>query len=264
MIEYVGDFMMDDGVLKRYIGVGGDVVLPDCVREIGESAFIACADICSAVLPEGLEIIRHDAFSWRTGLLSVTLPKSLRIIEEAAFEGCSNLQKVEIPAGVEQIQIAAFYGCHQLKTIEIPKGIREYDDILEPGSLTAIVAPEIPLAEITEPYKINAAHGFAYLVGENRAMSESYRAEYMDYIRQEIKALCRRALNSMPLLQFLMNEELIEAETLKEMLQQAIDSKNFELTAGLLDYQGKIMNSDKLREQISREEKQVSDELWDF
>ncbi len=36
-------FEIEDGVLKKYLGSGGDVVIPDGVYEIGRSAFYECS-----------------------------------------------------------------------------------------------------------------------------------------------------------------------------------------------------------------------------
>ena len=33
------DYIIENGVLKRYTGTGGDVVIPDGVTEIGSNAF---------------------------------------------------------------------------------------------------------------------------------------------------------------------------------------------------------------------------------
>ncbi len=258
-MPYIGDFLVEDGVMKRYIGVGGDVTIPDCVKEIGESSFLSCIAVTSVVLPESVEIIRYAAFSYRTGILSVTLPHSLRVIEEGAFEGCTGITKVCIPEGVKQIDVAAFYSCDNIEYIEIPKSLESYEDFLEENSLTAIRAPGIPLSHIPEKYRIHAVHGLAYY--EER--DENIKAEYMDFVRANTMALCRRAERSKALLLFLMREELIDCDNLERMLAKAIEQKDFEMTASLLDYQGKIMTAEKLRQRIQREEEKL-DELWEF
>ena len=35
----MSDFVIENGVLKKYTGKGGDVVIPEDVKEIGENAF---------------------------------------------------------------------------------------------------------------------------------------------------------------------------------------------------------------------------------
>ena len=130
---------------------------------------------------------------------------------------------------------------------------------MEAGSTTAIRAEGISLNDIPEKYRVQAAHGFAYYEERNEAL----RLEYMDYIRKEIGILCKRAMKSMPLLRFLMAEELVDYAALEEMLAKAIADKDFELTASLLDYQGKVMSPEKLRQRAQKEEEKL-DELWEF
>ena len=258
-MPYVGDFLIEDGVIKTYIGVGGDVVVPDCVKEVGESSFLRCNAVETIVLPEGVEIIQYAAFAYRTALISISMPRSLRIIGEGAFEGCTSLKKINIPEGVKQIDVAAFYSCENLEYIEIPKSLENYEDFLEEASLTAIRAPGIPLRNIPEKYKVHAVHGFTYY----KEQDESIRAEYMDYVRANNEALCRRAEKCSMLLLFMMEEELIELECLEKMLAKAIEKKDFELTASLLDYQGKLMTAEKLQQRAEKE-KEALDELWEF
>ena len=65
------DFVIKNGVLKRYAGKGGDVVVPDEVVEIGNSVF------------EG----------WRE-IDTLTIPDSVQSIGWAALYGCSNLKRI--------------------------------------------------------------------------------------------------------------------------------------------------------------------------
>lgn len=264
MNGYVGDCLVEDGVMKRYIGVGGEVLIPEGVTEIGESAFIHCAAVSAVELPESVRVIRSAAFSWRTGLLQVKLPHSLRVIEEGAFEGCSGLRHVVLPEGLCQVHTAAFYGCQQLETIRIPGSLRQFEDFLEPGCDTAILAPATALGDIPEHYRLQAAHGFACLGAERETVPEEIRREYRDYIGREKERLCKRAMKSWPLLQYLMQQELIEPEPLSRMLAQAMEKKDFELTASLLDYQGRWMSPEKLRQRAQQEEEQLAKELWEF
>ena len=47
------DFVIRNGILQRYVGPGGDVVIPDGISEIGESAFYG-ANLHSIVIPSGV------------------------------------------------------------------------------------------------------------------------------------------------------------------------------------------------------------------
>lgn len=50
------DFLIKDGVLFKYGGKGGDVIIPEDVESIGECAFKECTDLKSVTfsprLPE--------------------------------------------------------------------------------------------------------------------------------------------------------------------------------------------------------------------
>ena len=56
------DFEIENGVLKKYTGNGGNVVIPDGVTTIG-----------------------NEAFSWRSSLTSITIPSGVTIIGDNAF-----------------------------------------------------------------------------------------------------------------------------------------------------------------------------------
>jgi len=49
-------------VLENYIGKGGDVVIPDSVKTIGESAFISCTNLTSVTIPKTLKKYIKKAF----------------------------------------------------------------------------------------------------------------------------------------------------------------------------------------------------------
>ncbi len=39
------DFQIEDGVLVKYLGDGGDVIVPDGVTKIGDDCFASCNDL---------------------------------------------------------------------------------------------------------------------------------------------------------------------------------------------------------------------------
>ena len=80
------DFVIVSGVLKKYVGPGGDVVIPEGVTEIGSWAFSGCSSLTSVTIPKGVTIIGDCAFSNCSGLTSVTIPDSVVNIGERAFD----------------------------------------------------------------------------------------------------------------------------------------------------------------------------------
>ena len=120
------DFVIEHGVLTKYEGAGGGVVIPEGVTEIGRNAFYRCMS-----------------------LKSVTIPEGVKKIGASAFEFCEYLESVSIPEGVTEIGEGAFNNCGSLKTISIPEGVAEIGEgAFEPD--TALVSPHL---------SINAAKG---------------------------------------------------------------------------------------------------------
>ena len=90
------DFMIENGVLRRYNGPGGDVVIPEGVIAIGNFAFSDCTGLTSVTIPDGVREINSYACSGCTSLTSVTIPNSVKEIGYYAFSGCTSLTSVEV------------------------------------------------------------------------------------------------------------------------------------------------------------------------
>ena len=118
------DFEIKNGVLKKYVGPGGNVVIPEGVTSLGENCF------------------RENQVSWEGyrpnhTLTSVTIPAGVEIIREGAFAGCSKLTSLIIPESVKEIHCGAFKNCEELVHLVIqgcPEVITGYDSSLISGS----------------------------------------------------------------------------------------------------------------------------------
>lgn len=60
--DYKKDFVIENGILKKYNGIESDIVIPDGVTEIGEAAFIEHPNLKSVTFPKSLERIGRCAF----------------------------------------------------------------------------------------------------------------------------------------------------------------------------------------------------------
>ena len=58
----MGDFLIHNSVLKRYIGSATNVVIPDGVTRIGKFAFSACLTVTSITIPRSVHNIDSYAF----------------------------------------------------------------------------------------------------------------------------------------------------------------------------------------------------------
>ena len=117
------DFIIENGVLKKYVGPGGDVTIPDGVTSIGNEAFWGCGSLTSITLPDSVTSIDDWAFRCCSSLQSFSIPDGVTSIGNKAFEYCRDLQSVTIPDSVTSIGDSAFSGCGRLQSITIPDGV---------------------------------------------------------------------------------------------------------------------------------------------
>ena len=96
-----------------------DLVIPNNVTRIRNSAFSGCSGLTSVTIPNGITSIGYEAFSGCSGLTSVTIPNSVTSIGEGAFSYCTGLTSVEIPNSVTSIGSDAFEGCSSLTSVHI-------------------------------------------------------------------------------------------------------------------------------------------------
>lgn len=121
------DFIIKNGVLKEYVGPGGDVVIPEGVTAIGSRVFWVNKSLRSVKIPEGVTDIGKEAF-WGSSLTDVLLPAGLINIEFSAFGWCRNLTDIVIPESVQNIGSSAFYECTNLKSVTLPASVPEIED----------------------------------------------------------------------------------------------------------------------------------------
>lgn len=153
--ERLKDFEIENGVLTKYKGNGGKVVVPKnvtiigtkafsydwmirekisevvfegSITEIGEGAFCGCYNMKHIDLPSSVRKIGKDAFS-STGLEDITLPARLESIGSGAF-GRSKLTSITIPGNVfvvgnDSFRSGVFATCEKLRSVTIEHGVTE-------------------------------------------------------------------------------------------------------------------------------------------
>lgn len=130
-VEETTEFLIEDGVLVRYNGKGGDIIIPDGVREIGSALFFDGESdnttLTSVVIPEGTKRIGSNAFRWCKNLRTVILPAGLLAIGDSAFLGCDSLKMIDIPASVTELGDEAFSYCRSLVSVTLPERIKEFE-----------------------------------------------------------------------------------------------------------------------------------------
>lgn len=121
-----GDFVIDEeGTLVRYGGFAKNVVIPDGVKTIGDSAFSSYTELESVIIPSSVISIDDSAFSGCTALKSINIPDSVTDIGWWAFDGCTALSSIELPDGITNLGGAVFNGCTSLTNIKLPKSMIE-------------------------------------------------------------------------------------------------------------------------------------------
>ena len=115
------DFIIQNGVLLKYVGSGGDVVIPDGVREIHYEAFES-RNLTSVTIPKTVTSI-GTSFRFCRSLMSVFISDGTISIEDSAFQGCESLSSITIPESVKEIGNGVFYNCRSLKSIVIPESV---------------------------------------------------------------------------------------------------------------------------------------------
>lgn len=153
-MENKTDFLIENGVLTKYQGPGGHVVIPEGVTEIGERSFASCAALTGVTLPEGLLSIGPEGFFGCRALTGVTLPRSLTHLGEGAFSGCHALTAVELPAGMTGVAEYAFSNCRGLTDLILPEGMVRIGRSAFAGCWR--------LKEVTLPHSLTEIDEFAF------------------------------------------------------------------------------------------------------
>lgn len=138
-----GDFTIQDGVLTKYNGSGGDVVIPDGVKSIDDLAFNECKTLTSVTMPDSVTSIGSFAFGECSGLTSIKLSSNLERIYRYAFYNCTSLKSIVIPSGVKSIAESTFSGCSSLASVKLPDCLTSIGDsaFWNCSALTSIQVP---------------------------------------------------------------------------------------------------------------------------
>lgn len=104
------------------------IVIPEGVTTIVESAFEDCHNLKEVVLPSTLEVIEESAFEECQSLKSLCFPEGLKKIGPRAFKECSQLRSVTFGTLLEEIGYEAFQSCHALMDIVLPSSLKSIGD----------------------------------------------------------------------------------------------------------------------------------------
>lgn len=177
----MSDFKINEGVLEAYLGEGGDVVIPDTVRECTSVPFMGTPEPFQLTLSESMKCSFNDLLSEEMTVLNIpsgtkfecsncdpngtSFFKNLKEINVdpdnptcASSDGilygkdmktlyacpAAHEGTVTIPDTVKKIAAHAFGNCKQLKEIVIPDSVTTIEEraFVSCGSLKKIVLPK--------------------------------------------------------------------------------------------------------------------------
>ncbi len=217
------DFIIEDGVLKKYVGNASDVIIPDGVIGIGDRAFENCSSIINITIPEGVLSIGVCPFSGCSNLTSIVIPNSVTNISVGRY------------ARFARFHSRVFDGCGSLRDVTIPTHFaKEFYDLF--GNLTYKPNLIIHISDITgvdNKYRPLCAAGFAE---DNRSINDENGKKYAKYIKSNAVKIINTAMNHPALFNLMLREKLISTKDLKVVTNAVQESGNAQYIAAMLEY----------------------------
>lgn len=177
------DFIIENGVLTKYKGFGGKVIIPEDVRKIGERAF-AYKAVSSVEIPGSVEEIGPFAFEHCTGLREVVLHEGIRAIGHGAFSECDKLEEVKIPDSVQELGNNVFILCRKMRQLQALGVTISGEQYLHDHP---VILPQVPISSIKgADSKLGLALGY-FSCPEK--YSEEIAADYHKYAFSQKKKI---------------------------------------------------------------------------
>ena len=168
------DFIIEDGVLKKYVGAGGAVCIPENVKRIGYMAFMGANgshDIISITIPDSVLYIESWAF-FGLSLKSLTIPDSVECIEDGALCGLWALEDLVLPETPKFEQIN-WFGCW-FEGDNFPKNLFSKINYLEPYMDDSEFKRVVAKTSIWKKLSVNR-QAAAYIYRRNTKLRKRYQ-----------------------------------------------------------------------------------------
>ena len=114
-VEVIGECAFQNSRLS-------EILLPNTVTRLGQSAFSGCSKLTSMWLPDGVVQLPAHLFSGCSSLRSIDLP-AISLMGESAFRGCSSLESIKLDGRLSVIAKTAFENCRKLQAVELAASV---------------------------------------------------------------------------------------------------------------------------------------------
>lgn len=114
------DFIIDNGVLVKYIGMASKVEVPEGVITFGEEAF-ENSTVKEVVCPSTLRKIERNCFT-NSSLCKINFNYGFEKIDDFSFLNCFSLCDIEFPTTLKVIGMRAFANT-SIRRVKVPKTI---------------------------------------------------------------------------------------------------------------------------------------------
>ena len=250
------DFIIENGVLIKYKGKGGDVVIPEGVTKIGNEVFRGKKKITGVVVPEGVREIGGFAFCDCIKLERILLPQSLEMVRMGAFMECRNLTELIFPqsAQLEDPDRTINYS-FRMQRVEFPVTMHFTplweDDLLDLegcSALSDLVCPGVPMEQLAPKRKLAAIQG--YICHTEKYTDSEVRKSYDSYLFKQKKNLLPLIwqFDAVHILKILADNGKLTAKTLDaEYLEPASKANAIQCVSFLLDWKNANTDAAKPR-----------------
>ena len=100
-----------------------DIIIPNGIEAICESAFSYCGGLTSVVIPDSVTFGDRRVFMCCQNLYKIIFSKEILELYEQVCSDCDNLSEVILPEKLTYIDELAFVACPQLACVTIPKSV---------------------------------------------------------------------------------------------------------------------------------------------
>lgn len=270
----ISDFIIEDGILKKYIGKERNIIIPEEIVGIGDAAFCDNKTIVSIYMHNGIKTVGKRAFWNCRSLVDLQFSNDLIFIDEEALGFCVKLERLIFPENVVIPNIdKVVQNCWNLNEIYLSANIgieadKEYEELMGAwflklegcNKVQRIVAPYISLNRISEKREFAAVMG--YLTNVDLFCDEQITESYQEcFLKKKKRFLDEIFINDIAqgIKILAENKKITKANIEKEFLDPAIAMGATQCIAVLLEWKNvndkKALTSMKLKESTKGEKK---------